>query len=250
MQNYIAFLSIVASLGVYFFAVRSNKASATSDQYFTARGTVDSNQFANAQIAYALQMATVYPFFLFAFQGMWWVAVINTLFYSIGIALYRLLLGKFARGARPLLGSARTVHAAIAEVNHVPFLRPFTAGLTVFAFAGLAAFEIIWGANALKIALGGNEVGFYLSVATLAAYLVVYVWAGGQNAAIRADQIQLFFSYVGLHVLVAWVAWQPGVDLAHLSFPLVAPLIVAISGVMLIYRLRTVPWATTRAKTQ
>lgn len=248
MQSYIVFSAIVLSLLLYLIpARRQARENFTGDAYYTARGTFNSGQYANSQVAYQLQMATIFPFFLLSISGQWWVALINTLFFAIGIWLYRLLLPRFAAGAADLIDRKITVHQAIAELNGLPRLRILAALLTVVAFLGTAMFEMVWGARVFEIAIGGDRFMYDLVVVSLASYLVMFVWIGGQPAAIRADQLQLLVAYVGLHLLVGWIAWQPNLDFTAISLPIIVPAIITVSGAMVLWRLFTTPWRTGRS---
>jgi len=239
MTTYIVFAAILASLLLYaWIAAQSARQSrANPDAFYLAQDTVSAPQFAMAQTAYQLQMATIYPFFTFAFSGQWWLAALNTLFYMVGILLYLVCAGRFHSGRANLLGSSSTVHAAIGNVHASSSLRVFTAVLTILAFTGLAAFEIVWGATALRVVFRGGMDLYYLTTAVLAAYLVMYVNTGGQPGNLRASEFQLLLCYLGLHSLVAWSALKslPYMTLAPLRW--LAMLIIGCSVVMFAYRI-------------
>ena len=240
MVNYIVFISIIISLLVYAYAARNarNEAKGTADDYYLAKGTTKPSEFAVTQTAYQLQMATVYPFFLFAFTGNWWIGFVNNVGYFLGIGIYFLLLPFFSKGSANIVGKSSTIHDAIARLHSLPYLRKLTGWMTIIAFAGLAAFEITWGSRVFRVLFDGGDSVYYLAISTLAAYLVLYVWAGGQRANIGAAQYQLFFAYAGLHSLVAWLALQDKVSFSGGEFAVIVPVIILLSAIMLFMRLR------------
>jgi len=240
MINYVVFVFIIASLVFYVriaWKIR-HESLKTSDDYYLAKGTVRPSQFAVTQTAYQLQMATIYPFFLFAFLGSWWIGIVNDVGYILGILIYFVLLPLFSRGSANIVGKSSTVHAAIANLHSFPRLRQLTAWMTVIAFSGLAAFEITWGSRVFRVLFDGGDSVYYLAIATLALYLVLYVWAGGQRANITSAQYRLFFAYAGLHSLVAWFAWHDGVTFGGAPFAVLVPAIVVFSAAMLFIRMR------------
>jgi len=239
MNSILGFLGFVLSLLAYLLiAWRAGKTKMTHpDQFFLSKSEHDSNQFAASQISYALQMATVYPFFIFAFSGTWWLALWNTLFYAIGIFLLYALLPQFMADHSELVGSSKTIHAFIGNLHNAPMLRRFTAIMSLVGFTGLASFEIVWGARILKVIFNGNTSIYYLAIVILASYLVLYLWLGGQRGTINAGQIQLVVAYVGIHAAVAWLVLQPTVSLSKMDAGIIATVVVLAGFIMLIYRL-------------
>lgn len=144
-----AFAGSVASLVVYMGAAvwRPTRAWTNPDQYFLAKRGFSDSEFAGAQIAYGLQMGTVYPFFLMVATGDWYFPVANTIGYAVGIFLFLVLIPLFSRSALNLVGSSRTIHAVVGNLHQSTSLRVTASLLTVLGFAGLAAFEIVFGAR-------------------------------------------------------------------------------------------------------
>jgi len=69
----------------------------TAHDYFVSSGTTPPGVFQNSAIAYALQMATFGPFFLWGAAGDYWPAIINAVFFALGLLLvYRLRNRLFA----------------------------------------------------------------------------------------------------------------------------------------------------------
>lgn len=242
MKNYIVIFGILATLLGYFYIARQSKRKKIThpDDFFLARGSADAAQYGAAQIVFALQMAAVYPFFVFTVQGQWWKAVINIIFWALGIFLFRALLPRFNRSAINIFGASNTIHSAISNLHNEPSLRRFTAWMTVIAFAGLAVFEIVWGAIIFKVLFPGegSSVIYYMTVVALTVYLVLYINIGGQRASIGADQYQLVIGYLGLHGLMIWVILNEKVSLAITEFPLLGLIIVLISLFAIVIRWR------------
>lgn len=243
MITILIFTAFIAALLVYFIVAR--KAGKTSlihpDQYFLSTNSYSSDQFAVAQIGYSLQMATVYPFFIFAFSGMTWIAVWNTLFYALGIILLIFFLPKFQKRHVHLIGSSKTLHAFIASVHEKPYLRRLTAWLSIIGFIGLTVFEITWGSRVIKVLFNDNMNVYYFTIAILATYLIFYLWLGGQRGTYNTAQYQLVSSYFGIHAAVAWAVLNPSVDYSKLE--VMQPVMVAVvilSGVMFIRRLKDI----------
>ena len=184
MKQGIIFAAIVLSLILYVYLSQRTRVKRWErpDEYFLARGSTSSAQYAASQTAYTLQMATVFPFFVFAFTGMAWVAVLNTIFWLVGIGLYYIFIKRFTSGPHRLAGQSSTVHAAIAQFNGMPKLRYIAAIMTCVGFAGLALFEITWGAQLFRLLLGNTTPIYYFAIAALSAYIGCYIWIGGQRA--------------------------------------------------------------------
>lgn len=240
MNSILAFAGFVLSLlGYLLIARKAGKIKVTHpDQFFLSKSEHDSDQFAASQISYALQMATVYPFFIFAFSGTWWLALWNTIFYAVGIVLLYALLPRFMTEHSELVGSSKTIHAFIGNLHNTPRLRQFTALMSIIGFTGLASFEIVWGARILRVLFNGNSSIYYLAIAILAFYLILYLWLGGQRGTINTGQIQLVVAYVGIHLAVAWLVLQPAVLLSKMDAGIMATLILLNGFVMLFYRLQ------------
>lgn len=241
MNSILGFTAFIVSLLLYLVIARkAGKLKVTHpDQFFLSKSAHDDSQFASSQISYALQMATVYPFFIFAFTGLWWLAVWNTLFYAIGIALLYAVIPLFMGNHLELVGSPKTLHAFIAGLHGTPALRRFTAWMSIIGFTGLAAFEIVWGARILRVLFNGNSSIYYLAIVLLAFYLVLYLWLGGQRGTINTGQFQLVIAYIGIHAAVAWAVLQPVVSVGQLNAGVVVAIVVTNCILMLVFRFRS-----------
>lgn len=242
MNAALATAAVILTLVGYFFIARRSRAilPAHPDEFFLAKGSADAAQYGSAQIAFALQMAAVYPFFTFTIAGQWWMAALNIIFWALGIVFFWVALPKFQVGAVEILGSSKTIHSAIARLHSAPGLRKFTACMTIFAFAGLAVFEVVWGSLIFKALFPGDSVTpiYYITVIAITAYLVLYIVVGGQLAAILTDQVQLVIGYLGLHGVLAWAIFEKGVALNTAEFFWIALAIAVTSALAIIFRLR------------
>ena len=206
MVAQISFILIVLMLLIYLYqSIRAGTKIDYSDpeSFFLSKGAHSGEEYSQTQTAYFLQMATVYPFFIWGFYGQWWLAAWNTLFYAIGISLYSGFSGKRNQRFLQVARSSKTLHSAIADIHQNKILRPISSALTIAAFLGLTLFEIRWGSVVFESIFSGSRFVFYLMIALLAIYLLAFIWSGGQRATIKSDSVQLTVALIGLHLLVA-----------------------------------------------
>lgn len=233
----ITFLTIMASLVAYALAAREGRRREIRhpDDFYLARQRMTSDDFGDAQIAYALQMSTVVPFFLLASTGNWLVPVLNSLFWFVGIGIFYLAIPRF----RNFIGRSSTIHAFIGTANSSEALRGFASVMTIIAFCGVIIFELFYGAAAFRIIFGPNPIIYYLIISFLAAYLMTYIWNGGQTATMRTQQYQLLIAYVGLHAASVYVlfSFKGGIPDVLPSF---LPILTLIACLMMV-------WTRTRA---
>jgi hypothetical protein len=220
------FGGVLLSLVAYLIAARqgARREIKHPNDYFLARQRLTGDDLGDTQIAYALQMSTVYPFFILAASGAWLVPVLNSVAWFLGIAFFLASVRRF----RPFLGQTRTIHALISEANASPFLRPLASLMTIVAFAGVIVFEIVYGASVFRVIFGDNNIIYYVIVASLTAYLVTYIWNGGQTATLRTEQVQLLVAYLGLHLALAHMFASGEVDPSHVT-PSIVVLVVAVA---------------------
>lgn len=233
----IAFTVTMASLFVYWLAAnQARKRTLTHpDDFFLARQRLTADDFGDTQIAYALQMSTVYPFFMLAVFGSWMVPVLNSVFWFVGIYMFLAFIPRF----KPFLGKSRTIHAFIADLNESAPLRRLASLMTIIAFLGVIVFEVAYGALVFRVMFGDVTLIYDIVVACLAAYLVTYIWFGGQAATLRTEQVQLLFAYLGLHFSLAYLLTTRSTNVAGIAPSIVIPLVFAASLFMLISRIRS-----------
>lgn len=229
----LAFVAIILTLLIYLIAARVGRRIRIEhpDDFFLARNRFSSDDFGDCQIAYALQMSTVYPFFVLAAAGSWLVPMVNSVFWFFGILLLYRWIPRFG----PFLGRSTTIHAFLADINGTPIARQVASALTVIGFSGVIIFEVVFGASVFRV-LFGNPVIYYLVISLLAAYVTSYIWSGGQTATLRTDQFQLVVAYLGLHLSVAFLFATHRVDVVSLKLPVIPILVLVMSLFMIWFR--------------
>jgi hypothetical protein len=240
-----AFVFVILTLIGYLIAAREGRKKQIThpDDYFLARNRMTSDDFGDTQIAYALQMSTVYPFFILAAAGAWVVPILNSLFWFVGIFLFMVYVQRFT----PYLGRSKTIHAFIANANSSVRLRRFASALTIIAFSGVVVFEIVYGATVFRVLFSGNLIVYYLIIAFLAAYLTTYIWNGGQTATLRTEQFQLLVAYLGIHFALAHIFFKREVPGGSIT-PSFIPLLVLILCVVMLWTRGKVLIRALRAK--
>ena len=125
MNNSLVIFCTAAMLFISLWQARSVRAKYKDndpDQFFLSKKSHSKEEYGSTQTAYFLQMATVYPFFLFGFSGMWWLGLWNTIFYAIGIVVFFLVLPRCNKGVLDLIGRSS---------GELQFTR-FAPGVTIF----------------------------------------------------------------------------------------------------------------------
>jgi Na+/proline symporter len=235
-----AFLLIIALLFIFFIqAARASKRNKLNHphSYFLSAGQHSKEEYGMSQVAYFLQMATVFPFFYYSYLGMWWLAVWNIIFYALGIILFFFMLPKTNSKALSLATNAKTLHAMIANLHNEPKIRIICSWFSIIAFLGLALFEIVWGATALRAIFDGSSFVYNLSIIILGVYLILFIWSGGQRAALKTDQYQILIAYIGLHLMTAWLLYHHPNALSEIDSPVIFLLIVTFSAVTVLMRI-------------
>ncbi len=238
-----AFLGFVATLAIYLvYAHRAGREGVSQPSgYFLAAGRHSGSEFANAQTSYALQMATVYPFFVMSFYGEWALVAWNTLFFAIAIFVFRASMPRFFKRGhnQALIGGGRSIHGYIALAHNEPRLRLITAWMSIIGFTGLAAMEIVWGTKVLRVLFSQYDHAdtvYFFSVLVLAMYLLSYLRVGGQGAIIRTDQLQLVLGYLSIHGLAVYALTSSSVELSDIDAPWVALLIAFMAVPIMLSR--------------
>src|SRR5690349_5261275 len=85
----ILLLPLVASLALYLFPVLlfRRKRYRFSRDYLVTQSGASNEVFQNASLAYALQLATLGPFFVWGVNGDWIPPILNSLFFCFGLSL-------------------------------------------------------------------------------------------------------------------------------------------------------------------
>jgi len=196
-------LPVAISLLLYFVPslLHKRKRYQHSSEYLvSAEGTTD-DVFQNASLAYALQLATFGPFFVWGLRGDWIPAVLNSAFFGCGL----LFLVVFRRDIASFVGralsndSSVTIHEFLARTHgNDPGLRLTASALTIVALWGIAMSEMLGIAAAVTPFLGGNIDMTFLFVIALLLLMFGYSTLGGNDGVMRTDQLQLAVGYLGI----------------------------------------------------
>lgn len=198
---------IVASLALYLIPAALLHRSSyrfSRDYLVSARGTSD-GIFQNSSIAYAIQLATFGPFFVWGVSGDWIPGVWNSAFYCLGLSLLYFFRRPIADFVRVALSNDRsiTIHEFIAHFHgHSPWVRIIASSLTIVALWGIVMSEIFGISAALAPLLGTGPEGSFLLVICLFFLMFAYSTLGGNDGVMRMDQLQLGVGYIGLFAAV------------------------------------------------
>jgi len=220
--------ALLISLGLYVlpaYLSRQKRIDSPSEHFVSAR-PASKSVFTNASVAYAIQLATFGPFFVWGAMGDYWPGLINTVFFGLGLFLILL----FRRPIMSFLASALaadnsvTIHGFISKSHGNSRLVRVTAScLTIFALWGIVMAEM-FGASALIGPLIGSDIDLtYILVIVMFFLMFVYTTAGGNDGVMRADQFQLGVAYLCLFAAFAIMLWTlaaQGAITAGLVFPI------------------------------
>ncbi len=197
----------------------------TSSEFFLAAGQVSSFEFANSSIGYGFQIASVSIFFawgyLFGFG-----ALVNPVFWGVGIALFAWLLPRM----KSYLGSGKTLHGYLGERYNSRALEVVASLVTLIAFLGTFVAELAWGSAVFKM-FSPNPVIVGAILTGMAVVIAIYLVRAGQLNAMRTDQVQLVFTYLGFLALGVTLLWLAGNGDAHakaMSFILSGALVFSL----------------------
>ncbi len=171
------------------------------NEWFAAFKSIGTTPFSNSAIAYAFQVASIYPFMMWGSQGLLLIPLLNSLFWGLGIVSFALVLPRL----QSFISKDHTVHGYLGD-TYGSRLRPWSSLVTVAGLLGLAIGEVVWGSAVLKPMLPNGDLIYAVMFLFLFAALA-YVSYGGQASSIRTDQVQLLFSYVGLAGVFVFLAY-------------------------------------------
>ena len=192
---------ILIPLAIYLIAGMLSKEDIKHpDDFFIAYKKVGTTPFANSSIAYGFQIATVYPFIIWAATGSISLALANSFFWGVGILLFSLVIPKL----KDFIGKNKTLHGFIGEKYNSNGLRLLTSYLTILGIAGVVLAEIVWGSSILSILIGDSKPAMYLILFFMIIYVLLYILKGGHLSSIKTDQIQLIFSYLGVFIIIGY----------------------------------------------
>lgn len=171
------------------------------DGYFIAYRQVDETSFSNSSIAYAFQLATVYPFLVFAAMGIYLPFILNAFFWGVGIFLFIKSLPRL----KEFFGSNITLHGYLGN-HYSSSVRTITSILTIIGLWGIIITELFWGSQVLKAVIPVDNLPIlYFIMFILAFYVMIYISYGGAPGSFRTDQFQLGVAYFGIFGLLCYL---------------------------------------------
>lgn len=239
---YVIVTAVLVTLAIYIVPVMllQKKRFQHSHDYFVASGRTPPGVFQNSAIAYALQMATFGPFFLWGAASDYWPAILNSIFFGLGLwALYRLRHRLFAFLDNALKkDESITVHEFMARQHgNSQAVRIFASCLTIFALLGLVLGEILGIAALLKPVLLQNVDATYTFIFSMLLMMFLYTIISGNTGVMRSDQAQMGIAYVGLFGASALLfSLMPAAARASGPVALASLLLSLIVIVMVVYR--------------
>lgn len=207
----IVFLVLLFSLSFYAVPAilsRLPRPRNSTDQFVGAM-PVSGQVFTNASVAYAIQMATFGPFFVWGAGGDLIPGILNSIFFGLGlfvIYVFRRSIVDFVSQDLEETTSL-TVHGylAAAHQNSVT-VRIISSGLTIIALWGLVTAEVIGTATIIRVLVGEDQLITYALMFVMLLLMFFYTILGGNRGVMQVDQVQLALAYIGLFGLIGAIA--------------------------------------------
>lgn len=185
-------------------ALLERRKAIASSEFFLAANQVSSFEFANSSIGYGFQIASVSIFFAWGYlYG--FGALINPVFWGVGILLFGLLLPKMVS----YLGSGKTLHGYLGERYDSRTLEVVASVVTLIGFLGTFVAELAWGSAVFRM-FSSNPFIVGAILTGMAIVIAIYLVRAGQLNAMRTDQVQLVFTYFGFLALGVSLIWLAG----------------------------------------
>lgn len=179
------------------FSVR-RKGLTHPDDFFVAYKRVGETAFSSSSVAYAFQVGTIYPFLLWGASKFYFVPLVNTIGWGLGIFLFYLCYNRY----KQFIGKDLTLHGFMGE-KYGNSVRVAASWITIVAFLGFAISETYFGSKVL-LSIIDNKNLFYLTIFISIFFVYGYIVYGGQVSSIRTDQLQLIVSYTGVFGLLLY----------------------------------------------
>ena len=200
----IAFIAVIfLSLATYVVPVilARQRVWRDADDYHTASRSTTGSIFQNSSVAYALQMATFGPFFIWGATGDYAPAIVNSVLLAFGLGVIFLFRAQIVDYLRHSLrkNDSITIHEFISEAHGRSRAVRFSASLlTIFALSGIIMSEMYVSAQFLRPLLGNNLNITYVIFIVMFLFMLIYTLVGGNAGVMRADQLQLGVAYVAM----------------------------------------------------
>src|SRR5215470_10596442 len=164
---------------------------ARAQDYFVSSCHTPPEVIRNSSVAYALNLATFGPFFVWGASGDFWPAIINSAFFGLGVCLIYILRRPMLEFMESALNGDRsiTVHDFIARQHgNDPRVRLLASGLTAFASIALVIGEALVLATFLKPILSDDTVSTYVFVSGVVTLTAMYTMLSGNSGVMRSAQ--------------------------------------------------------------
>ena len=168
------------------------------DNFFTAHRKVDVTVFSTSSIAYAFQMSTIFPFMIWGASNFFFVPIVNTVCWGMGILLFQLSFHGFSG----FVGRDQTLHGLLGD-QYGKSIRKLASYLTITGFLGFAVAELYFGSQVL-LSVSDNKRTIYITILGVSALVYIYIAYGGQMSSMRTDQLQLAISYLGFFGIILY----------------------------------------------
>lgn len=193
-------LLVAVPIAIYLMAALSVRREDVRlpDNFFTAHRKVDVTVFSTSSIAYAFQMSTIFPFMVWGASNFFFVPIVNTLFWGVGILLFQLSFRRY----ESFVGRDQTLHGLLGD-QYGNSIRKLASYLTITGFLGLSVAELYFGSQVLLSVSEGNAI-VYISIVGVSTLVYIYIAYGGQLSSMRTDQLQLAISYLGFFGIILY----------------------------------------------
>jgi Na+/proline symporter len=240
-SSYLVLVAVVVPLAIYVWgALRVPRTVvSTPADYFIAYRRIGTSPFADSSLAYAFQVATLYPFLYWGITGQVLPAIVNAVCWGLGILLFRAfltpILARLGGGAGP-----RTLHGLLGDAFHSRAVQRIAAGATIIGMLGVALAESYWGMQVFRVLVPEDTQPFFAMMMGALLFVLLYIWYGGTWGSMKTDMLQLVFAYIGftcVFLYALWVFFRTGAAYRAESMVVSALMLVGAAAAVLV-RLR------------
>jgi hypothetical protein len=157
--------------------------------------------FQNAAVAYALQLATFGPFFVWGASGAYLPGIVNSVFFGFGLSLFYFFRKRVFDflAAQLRVDQSFTLHGLIASRHGNSRLVALTSAcLTIFALCGVILGEMLGASAILRPFLGDLGDNTFIIILIMFLCMFLYCTVGGNEGVLQTDQLQLGVAYCSL----------------------------------------------------
>jgi hypothetical protein len=157
--------------------------------------------FQNAAVAYAIQLATFGPFFVWGASGAYLPGIVNSIFFGFGLSLFYFFRKRVFDflAAQLRIDQSFTLHGLIASRHGNSRLVALTSAcLTIFALCGVILGEMLGASAILRPFLGDLGDNTFIVILIMFLCMFLYCTVGGNEGVLQTDQLQLGVAYCSL----------------------------------------------------